>query len=735
MVKRPQTERIRTVCGINDYFRCGLTVELRDGVIAGIHAADFPDSNDKGGCMKGLASAELVYHPERLRHPLKRSGDRGKGGWDRISWDKAFSEIAASIHGIQERHGPGSIGWMTAAFPNLTGGGYSRLISLTRGTWIDWWGCGDAAGPCADIATFGTMMGEGYLCRMETPKIVIVWGYNPAVTVPFYMRQIVEAKNAGARVVVVDPRFTETASRADEHIPIRPGTDGALALAMINVIIGQGLHDETFLSQNTVAPFLVRKDNGRFLRQSDLRTGSNSDGFVVYDRSGNGPASPDGTGFGPSLYGEYTVSGIECTTAWQLLADMARAYSPERASQITGVASEVINRLAITYATEKPAAIYRGWGIQRTFHGDLACRAVNTLAAATGNINPQRPSTFVTNSKPFIAPAGPYNRLPLLSLHEATSQSKPFPIKALLCAGHNFVNQMPDLNRTVDQILPNIELVVVCDLFMTASAQYADYVLPVCSSMECTDICVSSYRNTYLQLQRKVIDPLYESKSDFQIAAGLGRSLGFGEFFDKTEEQYIEEFLESDHPTMEGVSLQRLKQGPIPARDLSRPQGYNTSTGRIEFYVEGLKDSGEELPVYIEPVEGQKSKKAGKYPLSLLTVHPANRIHSTLALVPRLLRLDPEPVLDINLLDARQRGLEEGHVARVFNDRGEMRLKVRLTENLQPGVVSVTQGWWPQHYIAGHHNALTHGMINEAQQRIFQPNAAFFDVLVEVERC
>lgn len=725
---------IRTVCGITDYLKCGLSVEVTDGVITKVRPADFPDPIDKGACEKGLKAYQMVYHPDRLRYPLKRTGERGGGKWQRISWDEALDDIVVRLQNLATQYGSTSIAWTAPILSNLAGGGYSRLISLTKGTEVDWWGCGDAAGPCADLATFGSPMGERYIRRIENPKFTIVWGYNPAVTVFPYMRRITRDREKGCKVVVIDPRFTETASHADEHVPIRPGTDGALALGMMHVILEQGLQDERFIAENTVGPLLVRGDNGFFLRESDLEEGGSQQGFMVIDKITN-QAQPHNTpGLTPSLTGVYSISGIQCRPAYQLLADLVQQFTPEKVSQITDIPADVIKRLAINYATQKPAAIYRGWGMQRSFYGDLSCRAINTLAAITGNINAKRPSTFVLNAHSFLMPGGPYTTIPLMSLYDAIIKGEPFAIKALWCTWHNFINQMPNTHRVVGELLPNLELLVVCDLFMTESANYADYVLPAASFFECTDLCRTDLQHPYLQLQQKVIEPLWESRSDFQIAAELGRRMGFGEYFTKTEEQYIEEILASGHPTMEGVSVERLKSGPVMAQPSDRPQQFGTPTGRIEFYVESLKQFGQELPVYIEPVESVRSEKARSYPLTLLSTHPNNRVHSTLAIVPGLLGKEPEPTLQINPVDAEPRNIVDGDVVRVFNDRGQLKVEAELSNRIKPGIVNITEGWWPDQYIEGHLNQLTHDMINPVQQYILQPNAAFYDVLVEVEK-
>jgi len=733
MEKKSQSAAIRTVCPLSDYFGCGLLATVTDGVIAKVEPADFPNRADRGACARGLATPELVYHPERLRYPLKRTGKRGEGKWQRVSWNEALDDITLKFQEISEQYGSNSIAWGVNESPDLRGGGYCRLVSLTKGTIVDWWGFGDAAAPCADTATFGRFMEDACLGKIEDPEFSIIWGYNPAVTSIHKMREIMETRKKGCHLVVIDPRFTTTASRAHEYIPIRPGTDGALALGMIHVVMEQGLQDEQFVAENTVGPLLVRSDSGMFLREGNQIEGSQGT-FIVFDQNTKQPQPYDTPGIRPALTGKYTISGTECLPVYQLLADMVMEYTPQKVSEITDVPVEVIRHLAISYATQKPASIHRGWGLQRSFYSDLTCRAINTLAAITGNINLKRPPAFMLNTRSFLIPGDPYNHVPVMMLYDAITTSQPLPVKAMLFAVHNFVNQMPNANRIISELFPCLELIVVCDLFMNATAKYADYVLPVASSYECTDLHVTKARNTYLQLRPKVIEPLYECKSDFQIAAEMGRRMGFDKYFEKTEEKYIEELLDSSHPTMDGISLERLKEGPVMAKPSDGFLKFKTPTGRIEFYTERLRQFGQELPVYLEPVESARSEKAKSYPLSLLSTHSKYQLHSSLAISPSLLKLDPEPALEINPVDAGPRSIGNGDVVCVFNDRGRVKLKAKFSQRIKPGVVNITQGWWPEQYIEGHHNQLTHERINPVQQFIREPNAALYDVLVEVKR-
>lgn len=733
MDKKTQNRTVRTVCTMHDGFACGLLAHVVNGIITKVEPGDFPHRVDRGACAIGLATAQLVYHPDRLRYPMRRVGERGEGRWQRISWDEAMDGISAKHQEIAQRYGSSAIAW-DVLLSYLQGAGYARLASLTKGSWVSGWGFGDAAGPCADLATFGHYEGLVQLSDVEDPKFIIVWGWNPAVTDYRRMRRILEARKGGSKLVVIDPILTATASRADEHIPIRPGTDGALALAMVQVILDKGLQDERFIAENTVGPLLVRCDNGLFLRESDVTNSGSQHRFMVCNQITGLVQPSDTPDVTPALTGSYSIAGIKCKTAYQLLADMVREYTPERVSEITDIPAGTIQHLATNYGTRKPASIHRGWGMQRSFYGDLSCRAINTLAAITGNINLKRPSRFVLNLESFYMPGGPYNRVPFLLLYDAIAKGEPLTIKALWFAGENFVNQMPNANRTVKELFPSLDLIVVSDFFMNATAKYADYVLPVATSYECVDVYTNAYQPFYLQLQQKVIEPLYECKSDFQIAAELGRKMGFDKYFDKTEEQYIEELLASGHPTMEGISLEKLKEGPVLAKTLYEPQQFKTPTGRIEFYVERLKRFGQELPIYLEPVESARSEKARAYPLTLLSTHAKNRIHSTMVNVPSLQRLDPEPTLEINSADAKARDINDSDVVLVFNERGKVKLKAKLSQYIKPGVVNITEGWWPEHYMEGHHNQLTHDRVNLAQKCISEPNAAFYDVLVEVKK-
>ena len=715
---------------------CGILAHVKDGVLVKVEPGDFPGTSHI--CHRCLATVKLVYHPDRLKYPMKRLGKRGGGEWQRISWDEALHIIAVRLKEISDRYGSSSLAWTTGGgvFPALATFATAGFAGACGGTFFWPGGMGDAALPCADTACYGTIWpyGDDYTMNFDSPALCLLWGDNCAETGPFKWRKIRNAKERGARLVVIDPRFTTTASKADEYIPIRPGTDAALALGMMNVILGRGLQDTSFISHYTVAPFLVRGDNGMFLRAKDIDT-AESEKYIVWDTETDTPQSSDIPGVAPALTGVYMVKRVECKPAFQLLTELVQEYPPHRASEITEIPVDTITRLAIEYASMKPAASCRSTGCTRgSFHGDLSIRAINTLAAITGNISFEGHAPFQLNMGAFMTRGAP-NFMTLLGIYDAILSGKPYPIKALWMSRHNLINQLPNFNKITRELLPRLELIVVADLFMSTSAQYADIVLPACSFYESTDLAspIGIGGHNYLQLQQKVIEPLYESRSDFDMLAALARIMGMGGYMEETAEEAVKLVLASGDPSVEGITWEKLRESPMPPAPHSVPD-FATPSGRLEFYYERLKEFGQELPVYLEPLESQRTPLARKYPLSLFTPHTRYRHNSMFANVAWVRELDPEPMLEMNSADAQLRGIQDGDLVDVFNDRGNVKLRAKVHQGIRPGLVSVCQGWSPDHYVEGSHQALTHDTINPAQQVVLEPNAAFYDTLVQVKK-
>jgi len=736
MVNQPHEKTVRTACMPFDGGSCGMLAHVRDGMLVKVEPADFPEPGYRRICARGLVTPKLVYHPDRLKYPLKRVGERGEGKWQRVSWEEALDTIAARFKEIAQKYGSRAVGWICLA-RTVSHLAYERLAAACGSSWIISGGPGDAAAPCADMVSYGMpigfMEGVGYEADFEDPELCVVWGNNLVETGVRQYRRIRNAQERGARVVVIDPRFTPTAAKADEYIPIRPGTDAALALGLINLIISRGLEDKAFVCRHTVGPFMVRNDTGLFLRKKDISSEASSDDYIIWDTNQDDfrPAGePDAS---PALRGSYRINGIHCKPAFQLLAELAGQYSLERTAEITEIEKDAIKRLASDYVACKPTVSFRGWGPQRTFHGDLTHRAIISLAAITGNISLKGPRQIVLNRDALIKPGGrSAGYLFISDFYEAILNHKPYPLKALWTAGINLINQFPNENKVRNELIPGLEFIVVVDLFMTATAECADIVLPAATFMECSDL-VMGWMHPYLQLQQKAIEPLYEARPDFEIINEMAERMDVGEYFQKTMDEWIDVVLSSDHPSSKGVTFERLKQGPVRVPPYESP-AFLTPSGRIEFYSEKLREFGEQLPVHKDPFEDNRGPLSKKYPLCFLQTHTRSRVHSMFANIAWLRELDPEPRLEMNPADAENRGIHDGDLVSVFNDRGRLEIRALVHEGIKPGVVNVNQGWWPRDFAAGSHQQLTHDAVNPAQKAVFMENTAFYDVLVDVEK-
>ena len=729
----PGTQVLRTVCPLNCGIACGVLAHVKDGRLIKIEPSNHLGTSHV--CLRGLSAQKMVYHPDRLKYPLKRAGTRGEGKWERISWDEATKTVATNFKEIGQKYGTLSLAFVNDQVGALTTTAMLGFAGACGGTFIDPSGCGDVAGPCADKACYGSTWwyGEDYTFQFQNPASIFVWGENPAETKAFKWRVIRDAKEKGARLIVIDPRFTTTASKADEFVPLRTGTDAALALGMMNTVLKQGLEDKNFITKHTIGPFLIRTDNGLFLKEKDIISGE-SDKYVIWDTKTNEARNPETPGSIPALTGTYEVNGISCKPAFQLLAELIDQYPPQKTSEITGISAETIEKLGVQYATAKPAASYKGLGGTRgNIHGDLNFRAICTLAAITGNISFDGRHSSEVNMAALMTRGFP-GVLPLLNLYEAILEDKPYPVRSLYMARHNPFNQYANFNKIISELVPRLDFIVVADLFMTTSAQYADIVLPAAGPYESTDLYspLGDGSHNYLQLQPKVIEPLHESRSDVDIFASITAAMGIDDYLNQSPEEYINQMLASGHPSTEGITVEQLREDPrLP--NAHAIQGFNTASGKFEFYTESLIPFGQELPVYLEPMESPLTAKAQDYPLTLLTTHPKYRVHSMFANVSWIREID-SPVLEINPTDAEARGITDGDTVRAFNDRGEVVLQAWTNSGIRPGSINICQGWSPEHFISGTYQAMTHDTINPAQQAIYQPNIAQYDTLVEVER-
>jgi molybdopterin-containing oxidoreductase family molybdopterin binding subunit len=570
---------VRTVCDPNCHAnpRCGILAHVADGRIVRIEAASYPRPEfGKRICLMGASRLEYQYHADRLRYPLRRAGERGAGRWERIGWDAAYDLITENFRRIAARYGPRAIALAngSGATGVLTRGASHRLAALLGATAMRFGGV-DYGVPKGLEYTFGvrasTFFGPGghEFADAVNSRTLVFWGGNDAETRFVDYPFVREARRRGTKVVCVDPNRTATASEADWWISPRPGTDGALALGLLHEDVARGLLDEESLQAHTNAPFLIREDTRLFLRERDVRGGT-STAYMVWDAI-SGSAQPHAGVRNPSLRGRYPMrlaggTSVGCSPAFQLLRELAAEYPAERAAEITTIPAETISTLATELGARKPVAIRIGYGVDRWYWSDYTARAVAALVIATGNIGVPGGGISVhsgtypvpLNVLAFRNPGGKEaHLLDMIGLMSAIESDRPYPVRALWLSASNMLNQTaPNRKRVLASIIPRLEFLVVSEHFMTASAELADIVLPAATIFERLDLIPG----IFLQLQQPAVAPEGESKSEFDIFAGLAERMGVGEWFRRAPEAYLDETLAVKHPLLEGITLDRLRR-------------------------------------------------------------------------------------------------------------------------------------------------------------------------------
>ena len=672
---------------------CLLKAHVKDGVITRIDTDDGPDEPQLRACLRGRAYRQRIYSPDRLKYPMKRVGERGEGKFERISWDEALSTVAGEIKRVKGTYGPAAIvHWSSAASQGLVHNlstRMSRLFSMMGGCTIPWGVHSFEGAIFADEATYGTTMEGSTYDDLLNSRLIVLWGWDPVVTIGHVNTSwfMVQAKEAGARIISIDPRYTDsTAVLADKWIPIRPGTDGAMLLAMAYVMIKENLHDQKFLDTYTLG----------------------FDKFKDY------------------------VLGIEDNVP----------KTPAWAQAITTVPAAAIESLAREYATIKPATLLPGIAAGRTANGEQYHRIAITLAAMTGNIGipgggaaervwsssklqkigvgmmlvppnpvidqspPPRNPERLPVRKEFVFGTGPVN---LFRLMDAVLKGKaggyPADYKLIYLTNSNIVNQWPNTNKTVEA-LKKLEFVVVEEQFMTATAKFADILLPTTTFFERWDIPSPGRSPLFIGIHNKAIEPLHESKTGLDIATALAAHLGITGFNDKTDEEWIKEIIRnSEVPDYDALKRNGVHRSKFPqpyvafSKQITDPahNPFPTPSGKIEIYSQQLADMKNPripaIPKYMETWESLNDPLARKYPLQLITTHFRRRAHSQFDNVPWLMELEPQ-AMNINTTDAQARGIKNGDMVKVFNDRGTVLIPARVTQRIMPGVVDVPQGAW-----------------------------------------
>jgi|YNPNPStandDraft_1061719.scaffolds.fasta_scaffold00099_6 anaerobic dimethyl sulfoxide reductase subunit A len=718
-------EVVTTMCASHCGGNCLLKVHVRDGVITRVETDDGPEPQLRA-CQRGRALRQRVYDPGRILHPLKRVGERGEGRFEQISWDEALDTVASQLKRVRETYGPISILYLPMAgdlgvLHSVMVG--HRLLALAGG-YTTWWGATSfQAGLMSEYYTFGTICCSNSRDSLLHSRLIIAWGWDPAKTIQgtnttWYLAR---AKEAGTKIVAVDPFYNETAAAfAREWIPIRPGTDAAMLIAMAYVIVEKDLQDRAFLDRYTVG----------FARFRDYVLG--------------------------------VEDGLPKTPAW--------------AEAITGVPASTIERLAVEYALAKPAALMAGIGPGRTAFGEQYHRAASVLATMTGNVGVLggdaggRAWVSVVGGYPYRVGLGsglPFARNPIDDLatwdgvflgkmHPRIHYAKmadailkgraggyPADYKLALIVNCNYVNALPNTNKTV-RALKSLEFIADVEQHMTATARYADIILPSSTYVEREDI-VPGAVNGYYGFQRKIIEPLGESRPHNEIFKALAERMGILDYDTQGEEERLRSAVAKARiPDYEAFKEKALywvpRSGPYVAfkDQIEDPENhpFPTPSGKIEIYSERLAAMNDPLlppvPKYIETWEGVNDPLARKYPIQLVTPHDRRRANAQFDNLPWLREQLPQAV-SMSKVDAESRGIKDGDMVRVFNDRGETRIQARVTSRIMPGVASLPEGAWydPDEDgvdRAGHPNVLTSDEPS--------PGGAFpyNSVLVQIER-
>jgi len=691
--------------------RCLLTIHVRGGRIVRIGTDDRPadtvEMPQLRACVRGRAYRKRQSHPDRLRHPLKRVGKRGDGRFERISWEEALDTFAAELKRVKAKHGNAALflPYGTGSYSQTNGRQTAqRLLNLLGGSLGHYnnysWACMAAATP----TVYGTNITGNQRQDWLNAKYILMWGWNPAemrdgTNTEFFLRR---ARERGARLVCIDPRMTASVvSLADEWIPIRPGTDVAMMSAMAHVMLTEGLHDAAFVKAHCLG----------------------------FDRS----QMPTGAAEAES-YSDYLLGARDSVPK-----------TPRWAEGITGVPRDTIERVAREYATRKPGVLYQGYGMQRRAYGEQAVRAGCVLAAITGNVGIpggwaggmgyQAPdggplwNVFPTGENPVKA------SIPTFLWTEAVALPAEFGpgmglrgaerldtgIKLIWAVASNaLVNQHANINRTA-RILRDerlVEFLVVQDNFLTPTARFADLVLPACTQLETWGVQDGWKYGDEVLLMPRVVDPPWETRSDYRIAADLAARLGIGDAYaeGRTERGWVawamDRLREARYPGLPGLdAMETAGTGvySIPVREpaiafaafRADPAAHPlpTPSGRIEIYSPALAALGRPaeipaIPKYIQEWESPFGPEARTSPLQVIGHHSLARVHSTMSGVDWLEEAFPQRLF-INPGDAAARGIQSGDRVRVFNARGELHVVCRVTRRIMPGVVAIPQGaWW-----------------------------------------
>ena len=660
---------------------CSLLTTVQDGVAIKVQGNPNHPLTDGVLCTKVSRYTERTYHPDRVLYPMKRVGPKGSGQFQQVSWDAALSDIATHLNAIADKHPERILPYSYAGTMGMVQGESiaMRFFNLLGAAKLDRTICSSAGGE-ALAQTFGSKVGMKVQHFAES-KLILIWGSNVITSSVHFWRIAQEAKRHGAKLVCIDPRRTETADKCDVHLALNPGTDAALALALMHELITHDWLDHDYIQNHTV-------------------------GF-------------------------------------EALRERALQWPPERAGEVCGLKAEDIRQLAHDYAHTKPAAIRLNYGVQRSRGGGNAVRAVACLPALTGAWR-HRAGGVVLSASGHALHNGVALQRPDLHTHATAplinmstigdALNTQGLVEALVVYNSNPVAVAPESAKVVKGFAREDLFTVVLEHFMTDTADHADYVLPATTQLEHWDIH-NSYGHTDMVLNRPAIAPMGEAKTNTQIFRELASRMGMDNpLLQEDDESLCRLALQNPRNLQSAAPVTwdaLLKDGFAhwPVADAPFAQGgFPTASGKCEFFSERLAAQGlDGLPDYLpnyEPANAQAT-----YPLAMISPPARNFLNSSFVNVKSLRDMEGEPLLEIHPDDAATRQLKDGAMVRVFNDRGSYQCKAQISTRAQVGMVVGLGIWWRKLGTDGKNvNELT-------SQRLTDMGRApvFYDCAVQVE--
>ncbi len=689
-VRKAPVERkvVRAACPHDCPDTCAMQITVENGVAVKVEGAKDHPFTAGTLCTKVARYLERTYSKDRLLFPLKRVGAKGRSEFGRISWDEALATIAGKFEAIAADDPQGILpydyaGTMGCVQWHSMG---KRLFHRLGASLLERTIC-SSAGKAGLKITLGGSFGMDPE-RFDEAKLILIWGSNPIVSNLHLWSRVQEAKRRGAKVIAIDPYRSLTAEKCHEHIAPLPGTDAALALGMMHVIIGEDRFDREYVQKYTL-------------------------GF-------------------------------------EQLRERVKDYPPEKVAGITGLPAEKIVTLAREYAGTKPAAIRLNYGLQRHAGGGMAVRSIACLPALTGAWRDPAGGVVLSTAgffgmnqaaleRPDLLPRisdKPPRTINMVEIGDALLEARP-PVRALYVYNSNPVAVAPDSRKVIKGFSREDLFTVVHDQFLTDTCDYADIVLPATTQLEHYDIH-TAYGHLYVIANSPAIAPLGEALPNSEVFRRLAARLGFTEdCFRDSDEDICRQALESSNPNMQGIEWESLKARGwqrlnVPERFAPFARGgFATPSGKCEFYSETAKGMGmDPLPAYIPPRESAQSNPglAKKYPLALIS--PPNRhfLNSSFANMPFAIAEAKEPSLDIHPGDAAARGVKDGDTVRIVNDRGSFTARARVSQRAREGVVVALSVWWKKLAADGRNaNEVTSQALTDIGR-----GATFYDCLVEV---